>query len=78
MIEDLRCHGYDLSAGTLYPLLHGLERRGLLISEKERLGSAERRVYRATLAGRQALSDAKAKVRELFGELFEDEDDNVS
>jgi PadR family transcriptional regulator, regulatory protein PadR len=73
MIEELRRHGYTLSAGTLYPILHGLERKGLLSSASERIGSTERRVYRATPAGRKALAAARAKVRELFGELFEDE-----
>jgi DNA-binding PadR family transcriptional regulator len=28
MIDELARHGYRLSAGTLYPLLHGLERQG--------------------------------------------------
>lgn len=28
MIEELRRHGYELSAGTLYPILHGLEDKG--------------------------------------------------
>src|SRR5579864_5892688 len=73
MIEELARHGYKLSAGTLYPILHGLEERGYLVSTEERSGSAQRRVYRATAAGREALAAAKAKVRELFGELFEDE-----
>jgi len=73
MIEELRRHGYELSAGTLYPILHGLERQGLLTSAKQRLGGTERRVYRATANGRKALVVAKAKVRELFGELFEEE-----
>jgi DNA-binding PadR family transcriptional regulator len=73
MIEELARHGYKLSAGTLYPILHGLEERGLLTSTEERSGSAARRVYRATPAGREALATAKLKVRELFGELFEDE-----
>jgi PadR family transcriptional regulator PadR len=74
MIEELRRHGYELSAGTLYPLLHGLERKGLLRSVKQRIGGTERRVYRATKAGQAALAAAKSKVRELFGELFEEED----
>ncbi len=74
MIEELRRHGYELSAGTLYPILHGLEQRSLLTSVKERVGGTERRVYRATPAGRNALFAAKTKVRELFGELFEDEE----
>lgn len=73
MIEELRRHGYDISAGTLYPILHGLERKGLLASVKERTGATERRFYRATPEGRAAMLAAKAKVRELFGELFEDE-----
>jgi len=35
MIEELARHGYKLSAGTLYPILHGLEERGYLtISEQ--------------------------------------------
>ena len=75
MIEELARHGYKLSAGTLYPILHGLEERGLLTSTEERSGSAMRRLYRATPAGEAALAAARLKVRELFGELFEDETD---
>jgi PadR family transcriptional regulator PadR len=74
MIEELRRHGYEISAGTLYPILHGLEQKGLLTSTKRRAGGTERRTYRATKSGRAALSAAKVKVRELFGELFEDEE----
>jgi PadR family transcriptional regulator len=73
MIEELGRHGYKLSAGTLYPILHGLEERGYLASSEERSGSVARRIYRATDAGKQALAAAKLKVRELFGELFEDD-----
>src|SRR5215475_9062353 len=56
MIEELGRHGYKLSAGTLYPILHGLEEKGYLTSTEERTGSAARRVYRATPAGVQALA----------------------
>ncbi len=73
MIEELGRHGYRLSAGTLYPILDGLEGKGYLTSSRKRTGRAERRVYRATRAGRKALAEAKLKVRELFGELFEEE-----
>lgn len=69
---ELRRHGYRLSPGTLYPLLHGLERKGYLHAAVEREGRLSRRVYRATPRGRRALEAAKAKVRELFGELFEE------
>jgi PadR family transcriptional regulator, regulatory protein PadR len=71
MIEELRRHGYRLSAGTLYPLLHGMERKGLLRSRADRHGRTVRRFYAATSAGRRALRVAKARVRELFGEMFE-------
>jgi PadR family transcriptional regulator, regulatory protein PadR len=71
MIEELARHGYRLSAGTLYPILHGLEEKGLLSSIERRVGKTMRRVYRATPAGRRALRSAKARVRELFGELFD-------
>jgi DNA-binding PadR family transcriptional regulator len=71
MIEELSRHGYRTSPGTLYPLLHGLEKRGLLRSRPVRVGRWLRREYRATPAGRQALRVAKRRVRELFGEIFD-------
>ena len=73
MIKELGRHGYKLSAGTLYPILHGLEEKGYLTSAEKQTGSTARRVYRATPAGVRALAAAKLKVRELFGELFEDD-----
>ncbi len=73
MIEELARHGYRLSPGTLYPLLDGLEKKGLLRSSRRLVGKRFRRVYRATPAGRKALKKAKLRVKELFGELFEDE-----
>jgi len=71
MMEELGRHGYRLSAGTLYPILHGLERKGYLRSKPERVGGRIRRMYRATAAGRRALAGATERVRELFGELLE-------
>ena len=73
MIEELSRHGYRLSAGTLYPILHGLEARGYLKATAHRNGRRIRRMYRATPAGRRVLAAAQAKVRELFGELFEND-----
>ena len=72
MIDELARHGYRISAGTLYPILHGLERKGYLRSTKALTEGRVRRLYRATAAGKRALDAAKAKVRELFGELFEE------
>lgn len=72
IIEELREHGYRLSPGTLYPMLHGMETKGYLRSTELRQGRRIRRLYRITPAGRVALAKAKKKVRELFGELFEE------
>ena len=71
IIEELRHHGYALSPGTLYPMLHGMERKGYLSSRQEQAGRRQRRIYEITPLGQQALADAKLKVRELFGELME-------
>ncbi len=73
MIEELGRHGYKMSPGTMYPILHSLEKRGYLKSSEFHSGRARRRMYRATPAGRKALKAAKQKVRELFGELIEGE-----
>jgi DNA-binding PadR family transcriptional regulator len=73
MIEELARHGYRLSPGTLYPIFHGLENKGLLRSKRQPVNGKIRRVYSATPSGRKALETAKQRVRELFGELFEAE-----
>ncbi len=72
IIEELRRHGYQLSPGTLYPMLHGLERKGYLKSRQEDAGKRARRFYAITPKGRHVLTDATEKVKELFGELFEE------
>ena len=71
MVEELGRHGYRISPGTLYPLLHSLEKKGYLRSSEQRNGRSRRKVYRATARGRKALAAAKHKVRELFRELIE-------
>jgi len=73
IIEELARHGYKLSAGTLYPMLHDMERKGYLFSVEERSGRQLRKLYRATPLGKAMLEEAKEKVQELFGELFEPE-----
>ena len=71
MIEELGRHGYRISPGSLYPLLHNLEKKGYLVSSEQRNGKSRRKMYRATPAGRKALAAAKHKVSELFRELTE-------
>ena len=70
--EELSRHGYKLSAGTLYPILHALENKGYLRSAIRRNGKSARRMYRITPLGRKALRTARRRVEELFGEMFRD------
>jgi DNA-binding PadR family transcriptional regulator len=72
IMEELQRHGYRLSPGTLYPMLHAMERSGYLKSRQAVTNGRMRRLYSITARGARALRHAKVKVRELFGELFED------
>jgi PadR family transcriptional regulator PadR len=72
MMEELKYHGYKIGPGTLYPLLHGMERNGLLVSELKNVGGRRRRVYKLTKAGKKALEQARDKVDELHEELHEE------
>jgi DNA-binding PadR family transcriptional regulator len=78
MMEELAHHGYRIGPGTLYPLLHGLERSGLLKSVLKNVGAHSRRVYKITSAGRKALDKARAKVDELHHELHEEHPREIS
>ena len=78
MMEELTRHGYRVGPGTLYPLLHGLERSGLLKSVLKNVGGRQRRVYKITPAGKRALGKAKAKVDELHHELHEEHPRDLS
>jgi PadR family transcriptional regulator, regulatory protein PadR len=71
MSEELRRHGYEMSPGTIYPLLHSLENRGYLSVEVKREGRRAWREYSATKEGKKVLAAAKRKLRELFHELME-------
>ena len=73
IMEELGRHGYRLSPGTLYPMLHAMEEAGYLRARTRVVDGKTRRNYVITAKGRSALTDSKAKVRELFGELFESE-----
>jgi PadR family transcriptional regulator PadR len=69
MIEELAEHGYQISTGTLYPMLHKMERKGYLKSHKKRFGKTYRRFYRVTPLGRKALAIVRARLDELFEEV---------
>ena len=70
---ELERHGYRLSPGTLYPLLHNLEAAGFLAREDRIVGGKIRKYYRITPLGKRALEEARAKVVDLVDEVTENE-----
>jgi PadR family transcriptional regulator, regulatory protein PadR len=72
MIEELGRHGYAMSPGTLYPLLHGMEELGFLSSYDDTASGKRRKYYRATAKGRRMLEEAKKQIRELVDEVLGD------
>lgn len=73
LIEELSRHGYQLSPGTIYPMLAGLEKQGLLSQERRVVEGRVRKYYRLTPEGRAALEAATEKALELVRELLEDD-----
>lgn len=71
MIEELKEHGYDISAGTLYPILHTLEKSGTLKVEDINVEGKIRKYYSITPMGEEVLKEARAKAYELFKEIGE-------
>jgi DNA-binding PadR family transcriptional regulator len=71
LIGELRRHGYELSPGTLYPVLHQLETAGYLRRLNRVVSGKVRKYYVLTRRGGQALSDARGKIGELVGEVLE-------
>jgi DNA-binding PadR family transcriptional regulator len=70
MAAELARHGYAISPGTLYPTLHRLRDQGLLTCRDE-VVEARRRLYRITDAGRVALAEARRALRELAAEVLD-------
>lgn len=69
MIEELKTHGYDISPGTLYPILKAMEKSNLLDKEEIIVGGKVRKYYKITPDGEVVLKESKIKVKELFKEI---------
>jgi DNA-binding PadR family transcriptional regulator len=74
LIEELAEHGYKISPGTLYPLLHSMETAGLLKSRSTLFKGKIRKYYSITPKGKRYLQKAKRQVGELVREVFNEED----
>lgn len=62
MIETLREKSqnvFELKAGTLYPLLHGMEEKKYLTVYEKEVGGKVRKYYSITKTGRKVLSEKK-------------------
>ena len=70
MAEELAGHGYKISPGTLYPMLHRMQEEGLLTSGQEVVDGRARRVYEITDLGRAALIEERAALAELASEIL--------
>ena len=70
--KELARHGYSLSPGTLYPVLHRLESEGYLESSSRVVNGRVRRYYQATAQGRLVLEQCKRKIKELVAEVIEE------
>ncbi|MDD2994304.1 MAG: PadR family transcriptional regulator [Pygmaiobacter sp.] len=69
MMEELQHHGYHVSAGTLYPIFHNLEKAGLLLAETKSENGRRRKYYTLTPRGTAVLAEAKDKIEELRAEM---------
>jgi DNA-binding PadR family transcriptional regulator len=70
MIRELETHGYRLSPGMLYPILHSLEKEKYLTCQHEVVEGKVRKYYRATAKGREVLTEATEKVKKLIEEII--------
>lgn len=70
LIRELERHGYHLSPGTLYPVLHHLEGIGYLQRKEQVVNGKVRKYYVATPRGKRALAEARIQLAELVSEVI--------
>ncbi|UCH88180.1 MAG: helix-turn-helix transcriptional regulator [Thermoplasmata archaeon] len=70
MITELKRHGYNISPGTMYPVLHDLENAKYLKSASRNVNGKLRRYYTATRKGKQVLAEARNRIKDLVGEVM--------
>lgn len=69
-MRELRRHGYEVSPGTLYPLLARMAKRGWLRCKVDPAGGRRaRKEYSLTRKGRGVLSLLRGQVKELYREV---------
>lgn len=66
MIEELKEHGYNISPGTLYPILKSMVEEELLEKEDRNVNGRIRKYYKTTQNGNKLLKELKNNLKELF------------
>ena len=70
VLTELRRHGYEISPGTLYPMLNRMERLGWLKGRSDPGGGRRaRKDYRLTSYGRKVLKGIREQIVELHQEV---------
>ena len=70
ILTELRRYGYEISPGTLYPLLNRMQRLGWLKCESDsRAGRRARKNYRLTKQGQKVLAFIREQIKELHEEV---------
>lgn len=79
MLKELNHHGYEISPGTLYPLLARMERLGWLKSSAlGRRGKRARKDYRLTAEGKKVLDHVREQLTELYEEVVAEKGPEVA
>jgi PadR family transcriptional regulator, regulatory protein PadR len=75
LLDELRRHGFQVSPGTLYPLLARMQRAGWLQAVKRGRANSSpkaRREYALTPKGARLLAQLRRQVEELHHEVIEE------
>lgn len=66
----LRNRGYEISSGSLYPLLHSLERADLLQSRLKIYKGRVRKYYEITVCGKSCLDELRQQLGGIVREVI--------
>lgn len=69
MIEELKEHGYNVSPGTLYPILKSMVDEELIEKEEININGKIRKYYKTTEKGNNLLLELKGNLKELFNDI---------
>lgn len=72
--KSLRTLGYEISPGSLYPLLHALQEEKLLSCYTREVQGRVRKYYELTTDGRSCLAEVREHLAELVREILFEED----